>query len=111
MSGRLEKNRDILRVLLKSTPRIRRAIIGAADRELLNCLCECAVNILHGTVDLTPEQRAKLRRYRRGLRLLANRKAPVNSKREILQTGGFLGVLLAPLATSVLMPIVSGLLK
>ena len=34
--------------LAHAPPQMCKAIIGAADHELMTCLCECAQNILNG---------------------------------------------------------------
>lgn len=107
----MQRHEDLLKVLLKSSPRMRRAILGAADKELIDCLCECAVNILRGNVTLSSEQRERLRKYKNAVRKLANKGVAVKSKRQILQTGGFLGALLAPLAASLVGPVLTGLFK
>ncbi len=109
--SRLHRHGDLLKVLLKSSPKLRRAIIGAADKDLIDCLCECSMNILRGNVVLTANQRDKLRRHKKALRKMANKRLAAKPKREILQRGGFLGMLLAPLAASVLGPVVSSLFK
>ena len=44
-----------LHVLAHALPQMCKAIIRAADRELMTCLCECAQNILNGNVPLTKE--------------------------------------------------------
>ena len=77
-----------------------------ADAELISALCECAHNILRGTVRLTPQEKVRLRRYRTDLHSIVNKKTAVARKRRILQQkGGFLPALLAPLASSVLLPL------
>ena len=85
--------------------KLRKAILEYADAELISALCECAHNILRGTVRLTPQEKVRLRRYRTDLHSIVNKKMAVVRKRRILQQkGGFLPALLAPLASSVLLP-------
>ena len=86
--------------------KLRKAILEYADADLINALCECAHNILRGTVRLTPREKVRLRKYKNKLRLLANRRLPIaRRRREIKQNGGFLPALLAPLATTVFLPL------
>ena len=67
-------------------------------------------NILRGTVRLTPGEKVRLRKYKNKLRLIANRRLSIARKRrEIQQTGGFLPALLAPLAATVFLPLLSQL--
>ena len=61
-------------------------------------------------VRLTPGEKVRLRKYKNKLRLIANRRLSIARKRrEIQQTGGFLPALLAPLAASVFLPLLSQL--
>ena len=102
MSTCLKKNAHILHVLTHATPQICKAIIGAVDRELITCLCECAQNILNGNVPMTKNYLKHLQRYRSDVRTLAKKRTPKHSKKKILQKGGFLPALLAPIAVEVL---------
>ena len=102
MSTCLKKNAHMLGVLAHATPAMCKAIIGAADRELMTCLCECAQNILNGNVPLTPCHLKQLQRYCADVRTLAKKRAPKHTKKKILQKGGFLSALLAPIAVEVL---------
>ena len=92
----------MLGVLACATPTMCKAIIGAADRELMTCLCECAQNILNGNVPLTKSHLKHLQRYRADVRTLTKKRVPKHSKKKILQKGGFLSALLAPIAVEVL---------
>ena len=88
------------------TAKLRKAILEYADAELISALCQCTHNILRGTVRLTPQEKVRLRRYRTDLHSIVNKKTAVARKRRILQqNGGFLPALLAPLASSVLLPL------
>ena len=92
--------------------KIKKAIIANADADLLCVLAECAYNILKKNIPLTTLQRRRLSKYRTKLRELAQRRTPVARRRRILlqpqvgegQSGGFLSAFLAPLASSVLLP-------
>ena len=106
--SRLVKRQVLCLQLLNRThnAKLRKAIIEYADAELISALCECAHNILRGTLRLTPREKVRLRRYTSDLRTIANRKTAVTRRRRILQQkGGFLPALLAPLALTVFMPL------
>jgi len=60
----------------------------------LDCVSECAKNVIKGNVPLTARQKEKLRRSRKDLRALSVKKTALRRKRRILQKGGFLGALL-----------------
>ena len=67
-----------------------------ANRDLINAVCECATNVLDGRVPLSGGQKRRLVKHKTKLRELANKKVGLKKKRRILQTGRFLGALLAP---------------
>ena len=94
---------DIL-YLQKTKPCIRKHIITKAD----GSLCECADNILRGNVPLTKLEKEKPKRNKAGLRALTKKSFSLKQKKAILQKGGFLGSLLAPIA-SVVAPLLSTL--
>ena len=89
MAGRLKKHADMLNVMGKNKPQVNKAIIQAADKDLIHCFCECALNVLKGSVPLNPSQKRKLTRHKQGLRMLAEPKVSLNKKKKNLQTGGF----------------------
>ena len=102
MSTCLKKNAQLLRVLAQAKPHMCKAIIGAADRDLVTCLCECAQNILNGNVPLSKSHLKHLQRHRTDVRKLAKKRTAKHTKKKILQKGGFLSALLAPIAVEVL---------
>ena len=106
VSPRLKKHANDLVSLQKARPCIRNHLITKADRSLVDCLCECADNILRGNVPLTKLQTEKLKRNKAGLRALRKKSVSLKKKKAILQKGGFLGSLLAPIA-----PVVAPLLS
>ena len=73
-------------------------------------VCECADTILRGNVPLTKLQKEKLKRNKAELRALTKKSVSLKQKKAILQKGGFLGSLLAPIA-SVVAPLLSTLFK
>ena len=92
---------------------LKRAIIANADADLLCALAECAYNILKKNIPLSELQRRRLNKYMTKLRELAQRRTPAARRRRILlqqqvgegQSGGFLSAFLAPLASSVFLPL------
>ena len=110
ISPRLKKHVSDILYLQKAKPCMRKVLIDKADRSLVECLCEIADNVLRGNVHLTPQQKDKLKRNRIGLRQLTKKSVPLKTKKVILQKGGFLGSLLAPIA-SVVAPFISTLLQ
>ena len=92
---RLRKQANMLKALSTASPKLKKVIIQAADKDLITSLCDCANNILKGNVHLTTKQKTCLRRHKQSLRRLTQRKS-IAQKKKILQSGGFLGSLLTP---------------
>ena len=110
VSQRLKKHANELGYLQKARPCIRNHLITKADRSLVDCLCECADNILRGNVPLTKQQKEKRKRNKAELRVLTTKSVSLKKKKAILQNGRFLGSLLAPIA-SVVAPLLSTLFQ
>ena len=108
MSGRVKRHVLCLQMLNRTkNTKLRKAILEYADADLISALCECAHNILRGTVRLTPREKVRLRKYKDKLRLIANRRLSISRRRREIQQhgGGFLPALLAPLAITVFLPL------
>ena len=108
-SRRLKKHSDTLKFLSKCKPSISKAIIKNADRDLIHCMCEVAINELNGNVPLTRSQKARLCKHKSALRTLVKKKTPLKNKKSLLQRGGFIGALLAPLIGGLASTILPGL--
>ena len=110
MSARLLKHAHYLKVLNKTDPKTRAAILKNANKELLLCLCECVENILNGNVKITSRQRNQLKQHTKALRQIRDMGTEPNKKKKLLvQKGGFLGALLAQIITGVAGSVLSGL--
>lgn len=108
MSRRLRDNADFLRVLAKSNPKLRRAILKCCNAELIKAICEVTLNVLRGVVPISEQQKKKLKRYKRVLRALIDKKASITKKRKFLnQTGGSFLPFLIPPVLSVLASLIS----
>ena len=105
MASELKKHRETLIVLAKARPNLIKRIIETGPKSLIDCLSECALNVLQGNLKINQLQKKKLSRFKNKLRLLASKRAPLVQKKKALQTGGFVG-LLASLVTPL---IVSGI--
>ena len=112
MSERVKRHALGLQLLARNkNAKLKKAMIINADSNLICSIAECAYNILKWNVRLTSCQKAKLRRYRKHLRALPNKGTSVVRRRSIMQIGGFLPAFLAPLASSVLLPLLQKLLQ
>ena len=89
-----------LRRIHRMGEKAKREYVKRCDRQFIDCVSECAKNVLKGNVPLSNAQMSKLRPRRQDLRALSV-KTSLTKKRKIIQKGGFLSALLAP-ALSVL---------
>ena len=97
MANRLKKHINTLHVLNSAKPSFRKSIIQNGSYDLIKCLCDCAHNIRKGTIKLSPNQEKCLSRHCHCLDQLTSKKVSLKTKRKILQKGGFLPALLAPI--------------
>ncbi len=96
MSKRVSKYLPRLKLLSEASPRVRRAILADCDKETLHCICECAKNVLKGNLPVSEAQFQELHRHKKNLRELIKKKTSLTKKWRIVQTGGFIGEILAP---------------
>jgi len=96
MSGRTRKYLPILKRINRLGEKAKKQFIKQCDKEFIDCVSECAKNILKGHVPVTPRQLHRLRRNKNNIRALALKKTAVKKKKKILQKGGFLGAILPP---------------
>ena len=96
MSRRLRKNIPLLKLLSKAKTSAAKGIIKAAERDFIDSLCECCLNVLKGRVPLSSTQKKKLVPYKATLRNLSLKKHSLEKRRSLLQRGGLLPVLLPP---------------
>jgi hypothetical protein len=116
-TNRVKMSRQRLRQILPELKRLnrltekdRRNYLKTCDGPFVDCVCECIKNLLKGRVPLKSKQLKTLRRYKRLLRKVALKKTPRSERRQVLQTGGFIGAIL-PSLTSGLGAIVSPLIS
>lgn len=93
----MKKYLPVLRRIHRLGEKTRREYVRKCDKEFLDCLCECAKNVIKGNVPLNDRQLKTLRREKNNLRKLSIKKTSLKKKRQILQKGGFLGALIPPI--------------
>jgi hypothetical protein len=93
---RTKENYHTLHVLKQARTKLLKAIISNCDRDLVNCISECVLNVLNGNIALTGCEKRKLSKHRLALRKLVDKQLPItDKKRLILQRGVFILPLLA----------------
>ena len=105
MSKRLKKLAPTLQYLANCNQRTAKTIIREAPPPLVHCVSDICYNLLNGKVKLTPKEKKRLIRYKKHIRKVAKRATTKKTKKKIIQTGGFLRAILAPLLGSVLAPL------
>lgn len=98
MSKRLRRNVSELKMLNKASNKMKNKMIQEASKDTIAALCDCASNIIRGNVPLTTKQFKSLKPYHKHLKLLSKKSSPHKQRKKVLQTGGFLGTLLKPIA-------------
>lgn len=103
--SRLPNNAAFLQLLRTTTPQQCRVLIHTATKDQIYSLCEIAKNICLGNVDVTPNQKTKLRQNKSLLYKLCDKSVPWKKKRRAVeQVGGF------PPLLALLAPIIGGAL-
>ena len=102
---RLRKNGPTLQLLQNASTPLQKRIQDKASPELIHCLCDCTHNILQGNVTLSRHYKQKLRQHKTKLRKLADCKVALKTKKQLIQTSGFLLLLLSALA-----PVITGVI-
>jgi hypothetical protein len=97
---RLKRNLTFLDLLVKAKKPQRSALINTASNDQLQCICDCAVNILNENIPLTDSQYRKLSRVQKHIRYIANSKDQLDNKKVVIQKGGFLPILLTPILSA-----------
>lgn len=93
-------HKDLLKVLTKAKPSLRKAILREADKALVYSICEICDNTLSGNVPLKDSEKKQLKKYKKVLRQLAERKGSWKKKKQQVQRGGAI----LPLLLSLLAP-------
>lgn len=99
---RLMANRHLLYTLKDSNGLLQKQIIRHSKPELVKSICEICVNTLNGNLKLSKMKMKKLKRYKKEIRIMAQPKVSLLRKKKVLvQTGGFLPLLIGALISSV----------
>jgi len=96
---RLRKHLPLLRVIAGSRrPKQCQSLLQHADKEFVECLCECIQNVTQGNLHIDKHRRQRLVKHKGLLRRIIDKRTGLRRKRKLLtQSGGFLPLLLAPI--------------
>ena len=92
----MKRNSELLKVLAKCKPELRKAILKAAEDDLFEALRQCLLNVWFETIKLKPRIAKRLVPYSNDIKFTADRRNPIAKRRaRIVQKGeGFLPFLL-----------------
>ena len=97
----IRKHGSMVMAMIQSPHNVRKKLINAANRPVIDCVSECCHNVLKGNVHLTKAHKTKLHPIRQQLRQIASKSVSIKKKKRILnQKGGFL-----PLLAGALLPL------
>ena len=80
MMKRIRSNCHIPHVLRSARPKLRIAIILNGEKELINSISECALNVLRGNVRLSECQKRKLHKHKAIIRKLGAKNVPLAAR-------------------------------
>jgi len=100
---RTKANYLSLHVLKISLPKLRKALISNNDRDFVNCIIECVLNVLNGNTTLTGCEKSKLSQNKLALSKLVDKQLSLQGKEGLIVQcrGIFLSLLAAVLPTLV----------
>lgn len=84
MSQRIKKNISFLQLLLNTHKSQKKALLDTISTEQLKTIGEIALNILHGVLPLSANQKKALSRYRNAIRLIGQKGASQRRKKSTL---------------------------
>ena len=97
------KEATVLTALYHLNEEQRKALLRKADAKLVRRICKCALILLIGNVSLSKGHKSRFRKHAIVLRKLAASDITLQRRKSIIvQRGGFLPALLAPLIGTIL---------
>ena len=76
------------------------SLIQKAKKEQILTICECALNILRGNLKLKKKDKLKLQKHKKIQRKLIIISSPLIQKKKLIQTGGFIQILIPIILTA-----------
>jgi gamma-glutamyl phosphate reductase len=92
----MKRNSELLKVLAKCEPELRKAILKAAEDDLYEAIRQCLLNVWFDTIKLKPKTAKKLAPHSKHIKFAADpRNSIEHRRRRLVQKGeGFLPFLL-----------------
>jgi hypothetical protein len=101
VKNRYEKFAPLLRKIHQAPPKKRISILKRAPSCFIRFLSECGLNVLKGNLELTDDQYAKLKPYKKVLLSVSDPTQSMNDRRKFLlkKKGGLVPLIIPVLAT------------
>jgi hypothetical protein len=108
-SNNIEKeirNIEKLKTLANSDKKSKRNIILRSDKEFINIIKDCILNVLNGNIKLCESKKNKLKNHKYTLRKILQTRQANQNKKLLVQKGGSFLPLILPGAISLLTTII-----
>jgi hypothetical protein len=100
--SKVKKNINTLRALCHLKKKQAKSLLQASDKQLIGCICECVHNVANGNVKISQKSLEKIQKHKSKIRkIIGNDVSYQERKKLIVQSGGFLPLLLAPIVSLV----------
>ena len=80
----IKQQGQFLKLVVHTTPAQRKALLQTITRQQLKAVCQIAYNILRFTIKLNSSEKARLKRHKRFVHLLGNKKIGYFQKKEAI---------------------------
>ena len=74
----MKRNSELLKVLAKCKPKLRQAILKAAEDDLFEAIRQCLLNVWFETVKLKPKTGKKLAPHSTHIKFAADKRNPIS---------------------------------
>lgn len=108
---RVSKHKHLITIFNKLNSKQKRSVQKNLDLDQIKFLIEVFYNIITGELEVPGEVKDHLKKYKRSLRIVTNRRTPLKKKVVKLQTGRFLMPILQLLAGSVVPTLLNKLIE
>ena len=90
---KVKKNIPAFKRLVRANPTEAKQIIRKGKKDFIDSISECSLNVLNGNVEISPERKRKLQRYKKQIRFISKKQSSLKKRKDVLQKGGFLNIL------------------
>jgi hypothetical protein len=85
----LKKHEGFIKFLIKASPEQRKAVLRHIDKSQLQCLSECAKNVITGNIPTSKRQLTLFRKHKGLLRTIVSKRVDIKTKKKkVIQEGG-----------------------